>query len=256
MYIIRKTNKFNFILLLILLCLLRVIQVNAQQQSANNNTCLSYLKSLYSKMNDRSSLEENKIFYLNYTASITLDKENHFEKSTTTAEVYANKHKSFLISKEMEIYQDEKYVLSISPMKKQIFITNLIGKSNKNDKLKYISFLQDTLFSMSEVEFCDDTSSVNGKIVKKVKLKVSEAGQKNFNISTIEFYINKQTDLFEKILIIYKPLFRVSKIEVIFNTIDYNYKTIKLDKNILSIVFDKNNRLNDKYSSYTLNDNR
>ena len=202
------------------------------------------------------ALEDGKVFYLNYTVSTTFSEKHGGEEYQTTVKIYANKYKSYFISKEVEVYQDKSYKISILPAKKIIFLAGYPGDEIKETKMKSLSFMQDTLLSLSTVEYCRNVTLKNGEKYKKVKLKINDSGKKLFKASTLEFLIDEKNNQIKQVLLKYVQKHHIAQLKIVFNVVDYDHKSTKLDKKPLAQVFNADGELLVKYKNYKVIDNR
>ena len=68
----------------------------------------------------------------------------------------------------------------------------------------------------------------------------------------MEFYIDENRNQFNKVSVVYIPEHHISRLIVIFNVIDYDYKTVKLKKDLLLQVFNEKGEILSKYKNYKL----
>jgi len=233
------------------------IQSQSFNPPENKNKCKEDLRKLYAKQNNMQAPVEGKVYYLNYSVKSTPNKEKAVEQKTDV-KIYSNVEKTYFESNTMEIYQDKKVSVSVIPSSKTIIVNNIYKETEKTkeNKLKYLTVLQDTLFDLSEVEQCDLEKTTTGETIKKVKVKLTDKGVKLFKMTSVDFFLKKDADFINSYTINYSEKQRFKKVQISFNEFDYDYKTDKLNKPILSLVFDANNKLLNQYKDYKLIDNR
>ncbi|MEL6142995.1 MAG: hypothetical protein AAFU67_15410, partial [Bacteroidota bacterium] len=97
---------------------------------------------------------------------------------TTQVKVYANTEKSYLISDEIEVYQDNITTVSITPSNHSVFVGDSSPRLVKQARLQAMQPYQDTLLAYAEIKAC--TALENG--AEKVELVLKERGQRLFQL--------------------------------------------------------------------------
>lgn len=218
----------------------------------NESDCMVWLRKVYSSMEQNYRPSGSSAFYLSYLVNTQM-KESSYEMS---AELYSNNAKSWFISKEAEIYQDHSATVSILPAKKMIYISDFTGKEEKKARLKQLSFIQDTLFYLSKVTFCNRMVMDDGKEYKKITLKLSGAGEKLFKVEMMDFYVDEKKEQFKEVHVKYSPGNAMREMTVKFNKMEISAHSEKLDGALLSQVMDSNGNPKAGYKDYKITDNR
>ena len=130
------------------------------------------------------------------------------------------------------------------------------GDKIKETKMKHLSFMQDTLLSLSTVEYCRNVTLKNGGKYKKVKLKINDSGKKLFKANTLEFLIDEANNQIKQVLLKYVEKHHIAQMKIVFNVVDYDYQSTKLDKKPLAQVFNADGKVLAKYKNYKMIDNR
>lgn len=218
----------------------------------SGSDCLQWLRKVYRTMEQQYKPSAGKALYLNYEVS-TLMNDGPF---TMTAELYSNEQKSWFISKEAEVYQDNSTTVSILPSGKTIFISDFTGKEEKEAKIKQLSFIQDTLFQLCKVSFCGKGEAGDGKEYKKITLKLSEEGRKLFKAEWMDFYVDERKEQLKEVYVKHIPGHPVKEMNVRFNKMEITAPPEKLNGSLLAQVLDENGRIKPMYKNYKLTDNR
>ena len=230
----------------------------AAARDLDQGECIRQIRTLYTRQDSMvKNLSDETTLYLNYTISTTT---LNFQMQPITTqnrmEIYTNKTRSYSISSESEIYRDEKVIVFISPKRKTIMI-NHAGKAPRTEALmQHTALVQDTLFSLAQEESCGYEKTAAGDRVKRIKLKMSEQGLKLFKIKTMDISLDQHERFVRKITVDYDDNYRFKQVTLTFDTFSFNYKTDKLQRSALSMVFDSDNILHARYNDYKVIDRR
>jgi hypothetical protein len=221
----------------------------------DSSDCLELIKKVYGKLTESVKPTSEKITHMNYTQTIKLNDNIGGENYSSEVDLYTNKEKSYLISKEIEVYQDQQSSVSIIPNRRMIYISDYDGSESKKETIEHLAFLQDTLFSLCNVLECKDIDQ-NNSTLKFIKLGVSGQGQQLFKIMFLTFYVNMENNSLESIKLEYTPNNKISYMNVTINLFDEDCKTDYLNTPVLSIVLQNNGMLLPAYQDYKLLDKR
>jgi hypothetical protein len=218
----------------------------------NGEDCLSWLKKVYSSMEQHYKPSADKAFYLSYEVSTAMEDGTY----SMTAELYSDEKKSWFISKEAEVYQDSRVTVSILPARKLIFINDFKGKDQKEAQIKHLSFIQDTLFQLSRVVFCENAKADDGKQYKKISLKLSPEGKKMFNVESLDFYADEKKEELKEVHVKYTPQQAMKEMKIRFNKMETAPQLGKLKDSLLNEVLDESGKLKPPYVGYKFSDER
>lgn len=218
----------------------------------NGDDCMAWLRKVYSSMEQNYHPSGDKAFYFSYSVNTQM-KDGSYEMS---AELFSNNKKSWFISKEVEVYQDNSTTVSILPSRKMIYISDFTGKEKKEAQLKQLSFIQDTLFSLSKVTFCERVKTEDQKEYKKLTLKLSAEGRKLFKVETMDFYVDEKKEQLKEVYVKYASGHTMKEMTVKFNEMKIVAHAEKLEGNLLSQVIDGNGNPKVAYKDYKITDNR
>lgn len=214
--------------------------------------CKVWLRKVYSSMEQNFRPSENKVLHLGYQVTTQM-KEGSFEMS---AELYSNNTKSWFISKDAEVYQDNSITVSVLPSKKLIYISDFTLKEQKESKLKQLSFVKDTLFYMANVTYCDNVKMNDGKECKKITLELSEMGKKLFKVESMDFFVDEKKEQLKEVFVKYIPANEIQEMNVKFIKMEMTNHSDKLNGTLLSNVMDGNGIKKPNYKNYQVTDNR
>lgn len=217
----------------------------------SGNDCIPWLKKVYRSMEQAYRPTGDKMLYLNYDVTTVLSEGSY----QTAAELYSNRKKSWFISKEVEVYQDQSVTVSILPSRKIIFISDFTGKERKEMALQQFSLLQDTVFQLCNVSFCGKPEEA-GKSDKQITLQLSEPGKKKLNVEEMDFYADEKKEQLNEVHIKYSSGHPIQAMIIKFNKMESSTYLEKLDGTLLTEIMDKNGNIKEKYKNYSITDNR
>ncbi len=223
--------------------------MNTSAQS-QQDPCLDFLISSYKNLSTAFEPTEQTT-YIRYTVTSTMGAAYGSATHTTTAQVYANKDKSYMISSEIEVYQDQQHSVSILPNKKVIYINEFAGSVAKQTITDNMQLVQDTLFKLSRVVACDKLSQPGHK---RIELAPNETGVRLFHIRSYTVWIRE--GVVEKIRIRYSEDYKLSELVMRFEAVEPDHSSGILSKDVLTIVWDEHGNLNDQYRDFKVMDSR
>lgn len=229
--------------------LLLTVVVQAQDK------CLNEVKNVYQSWTKQVNDSRENNVYLKYSMEIITGEGEQLKNNRSTVELISNQESSFFSSADLKVYQDKSHTVSILSDKKIIVINNVVGENYKKEKLGQFEFLQEELFNQLETKECEIVS-INGKEYKKVTLKTTTAGAKEFKMETIQFLLDKERNIVKEIQVSYVEGHRFHSMKMNIIKQDLNYSKNNLTKKVLSNVLTTSGELIGKYASYQLIDNR
>ncbi len=222
-----------------------------------NNDCIVDLKKTFSTLNGQAKNVDQKIRYYKYSVFATPKKEKKVtsEIQKSNFEVFYNNKKSLVKNSNIESIQDKNISISILPKEKTIFLSPGISLNEEYFKKAagFASFLQDSILDMSEVINCEITGEDS---LLRIKLKFNIKGRKVYNLTFMELFLEKNLEMFKRIIFYYSPGEEYSQIEYVFDEYNLNYKTDLLQNPAAQYIFNSNNSLLDKYKGFKIIDNR
>jgi hypothetical protein len=202
------------------------------------------------------ALKNDKVCYMKYAVkAVSVDSLN-VPYSESTIEAWYRKNHIEIKSRDMELYQDEKEVLTILPTKKLILRSDAVIKDSKSQNRILLKF--DTLLNYCTVK---SQNSVKNSSLTLVELDVNDRGIKMSGVKKIFYYLDLKKQSISKVKIIYAHkngslTESIAYAEYDFKVQDYDYKGKKLSDNVSDTFIKRKSKLNQKFSSYKLIDNR
>ncbi len=228
---------------------------NAFALQKENDDCLQQLKTIHQQFVIASMPTDLKTLFLEYSIKTTMGRQFGGAVKVSKVNVYANKEKSYLISKDIKIYQDFAASVSVLSMKKTIYINDFKGRESKSHLFKQLSFLQGEMFDTSHVQACDNVE-MNAHPYKRIQLGFSKNWEKRLGIEQLTFYLDPDNNDIKKIDARFNPNHKIATIQTEFNAFNQDYKTQLLDASALSQVFGSNGKLLPAYKDYKVIDMR
>ncbi|MBI4646900.1 MAG: hypothetical protein HY738_09990 [Bacteroidia bacterium] len=208
------------------------------------------IRDLYKSFEKKIQTQNNKVLYVNYTVEIVMN-ENHSDGPIVSSfELYAGKDRSYFFGKDIAVLQSHNEVMSIIHKDRMIFLNNALPENMKQDNIRHLGFLQDTLFQLTSVESVEKLNLQNGIPAISIKLKTSDSGQKIFKISSMDITVNEKISEIFRVDIHYLPGSKYSRVSTIFRQINYDFQSDILENDVLSFAFDTNGQLKDEYKNY------
>ncbi len=256
------TIKINFFIFRLLRFLQVIVYLSIPfpflyAQTNHTNECLELVRNIYKKLNTHEqTLSIDKVYYLDYQVKTKMRDTIRYRDTVSHIEVYTNNKRAQMLSDEMSVYQDEIHCFTVLPSQKIINWNDSHMNLGKEMRIKSIASFQDKLFEVAEVDECNDIQEATVKANKQVVLVLDKESQRQFPYVSLTFQIDTEQQTIHKILIDYPEPHKIARIELTFNDIVYDYKTDKLDKPVISLIFNEKQELLPKYKDFKLIDRR
>ncbi len=226
-------------------------------QVAEESDCMDLVKQAYEKRNfPPQSDNQDHVYYLGYQIKTIFREKRQIPHHISDVKVFINQKQTHFISNEMSIYQDESSSFTVIPDRKVIYWGGSSMNMAKEIRLKNFSLLQDKLLDLAKVQECNDIRLENSKANKQVILLLEEEAQKSFPYDRVTFLIDTAEQYIHQVFLDYPEPNKISRIEVTFNEMSYNYQTHILDKPLISLFFNEKGELLPEYKDYQLIDQR
>lgn len=235
----------------ILLTLLSILPAPALLcQSRVDSDCKQLIKKVYRDLEDRYTQPDNGVFQWGYTTKIKMQEEDSW--SVTNVSLFATAEKSFLISEQVEVYEDKRTTVSVIPSNKAIYIHDSTPGIQKKERIRQLTSFQDSLLLYSRVGNCQDMAGNR----KKVELILNDTGKKIFNADKAIFILDIKKSTVVQTEMKYLPSHRMSQMIIVFHEDKKNYNANITDSSALGMVFGANGKLKDQYKGYKIYDSR
>lgn len=216
----------------------------------NPDDCKQMIKRVYQQLENQYSTRGEGVFYLEYTSKILLPEEKDWV--ITNVKVYSNQAKSYLVSNEVAVYEDQHTSLSIIPSNKIIYLRDFVQDPMKENRLKELAFFQDSMLIHSEVSFCQTLNNGN----KKIQLNLTKSGKKLFHAESASFTLDLKSNTLKQVEINYLSDYKIREMILVFNEVDDNYHTTLLSAPLMSQIYEPNGNLKEQYRGYRIYDSR
>lgn len=198
--------------------------------------CLDQLKQLYKTMEEDMTRNEGNVFHLKYQMTNVLGADKGGQSMSTKVEILSQGNKSYYISDQASIFQDAQLTYTVMPSEKEIIITPNKGESIKQARLNQITAMQERILTVAKLKSCN-TVSKNGKNLQQIVVVLPLEDQKSTKIQEISFLVDLgSASLFESTITYVQEGDLVSS-KMIYETIDYNSATNRLQKPVAGEVF-------------------
>lgn len=219
--------------------------------------CLKQVDNIFKKMYTTLP-KNNRVVFVNYQLVTVLRAQSKQEKeevNTTDIKIYSGEKQYRFFSKDIIVYQDEKYTFTIIPSKRIVYWANAALDKNIQRRLTTAQNLQDTLFHNYEKVNCK-TIEQDGKTCKLVTLIPNKNWASLTQVAYIDFYLSADGTQVLKEKMVYTTAKKMKSVEYIFNEVNYDYKKIDLKNSAQSNVLQSSSKLLPAYAGYQLIDVR
>lgn len=230
---------------------------NIKIKQLANKPCFKQLKALFDQQVKLTMALGNDTRFVHYSIHATTGAATA-RTYQSEVKVYVSKHGTYLESKDLELYQDEKALVSVLPGRKMIFIQQPPADRRKwqTDRLRQIGILQDSLFEYAQATDCALRISADGNKDQHVRIDLTKDGVKHFKIRSIDFVMDEKAGKMKGFTIAYEPRHRLKTLECVFKNIDYSYSGRKMSKPALESVLTREQTLLPRFKDFKLIDNR
>lgn len=204
--------------------------------SISAQDCLQELKQLYKKMESDMIQNEGNIFHLKYKMTNVLGAENGGLIMNTTVEILSQGNKSYYISDQASVYQDAQTTYTVMPSEKEIIIAPNQGESIRQARLNQITNMQERILEVASLERCKEVER-NGKSLKEITVRLPRAEQNSTQIQSVSFLIDIESSTLLESKISYVPGGQLASTQMIYESINYNFLTDRLQKPVASELF-------------------
>jgi hypothetical protein len=225
-------------------------------KSQDDEKCFKQLKLLFDRQLKLNADFGNETRFLHYsimavtsgTASKTYESE---------VKLYMNKHRLSLESQDLQLFLDEKALVSVLPGRKMIVIRQPPKNRQKfqAERLKQVAIFQDSLFDHIKGIQCS-LAADGSKKEQHVKLALTPDGLKRFGISSIAFVTDQKASKIKSFTIDYGANHRLKTMQCTFKQLEYHHSGARLKKSALATVLNPDETLLDHFKEYKLIDNR
>jgi hypothetical protein len=222
----------------------------------NNSSCEQFLRNFYRSI---PQLSDDHAWYMNYTV-VMAERDGGTTRSITT-EVTMSTERMKMISNEMEMYQDEKYSVTVVPAEKKIYLADKQENGSTQKMLEMMAMLRDTLlFSRCDIESCKDVRSSDGLMLKEIvlvfKSKIKNMISKRYPVERILLQFDQKTKKPYSFTTLFTAAYPLKSLTAIFHKIDYQISKDQLSFRAGEKYLTSGQKLRPAYNSYSIIDVR
>lgn len=215
-------------------------------------------KALHSFYRGMPPLSEQSGWLMRYTITM-VQRENNETKNVET-ELLMNANKMAMQSSEMEVYQDEKHLVTVIPSEKKIYLADRPSDKESKNTAQTLSMFRDTLlFSRCAIRECQDIRENNKslkRIVLVLKPEFKVTMQKRYPVESIELLIDTRTNTPYRYTTYFTDKYTLTSLTLAFHKVDFQTTTDKLSFRAGEKYLTSNQKLRPAYNSYTVIDVR
>lgn len=216
--------------------------------------CLQEVEAIFKNM--YSNLPVNgKVTYVNYEIITRLRAQGKTaveEVKKTDVKMYTGEQNYRFISSDVSVFQDKQYTFTVIHSKKNIYWAESGIAANKDERMKQVKDLQDSLFRSYQKVMC--TSDANG--IKHIALIPNKKWTDVMQISSVDYYIHSTKKEMIKQVINYTTSKKIKSVEYFFKEVVYDYKKMDLSGSVKSLFLASDVKLKAPYTGYKLIDVR
>lgn len=198
--------------------------------------------------------------YMHYTIITHYQPEEGVPKESTRSdiEMLVSNRQMHYTSDDICVYTDGEDNFTVIPNRKVIYRANSLYGKDKQKSMSAYTMVQDSLFAVSEVISCKTIDNTKEGYNKVITMKPNKEGQKKYLYKDYTFYIDTDRQTIKKVEINLLPLPELiaDRIVIVYNKVQKNYPGEALNKPVKNLFFTSKGVLNQRYSSYQLEDIR
>lgn len=217
--------------------------------------CAEAVRAIYRRMAGEIRTQ-GSITRLRYTVRTTSKWQGKTQTTVSNVELIASDTRLHLISEQMELAQDATTAVAVLPGRRSIHISGSNLERFREVRGSSVAALRDSVFSTSDVTECTSRTDNVAGADQKVTFRLKPGPRSRFKMEAVTIYINTTKQTIQKIVFAPTADNNVTSIEIVFNSIEYNYTTDRFARPLLSQFIDEKGKALPKYSGYTVSDAR
>lgn len=230
-----------------------LVWVPAHGQSGNAE-CLEQVRKLYRRLGEPPA--EGKIYSVSYTVESRTRRSGKVMNTSSKVRLLMSRDRIHMITDEMEVYQDNRQVITVLPTSKALYIHDGDVEGNRELRTKMLGAFQDSLFTSCTVTGCSIRKGDDGREKRRVVLKMGEKVKKHYSISTLTIDIDTKEQSIDQVEYAFVPGSEQEWMKVSVDNFDRDYRTDAFKESLHSMFFDSRGSVLPRYRSYAFIDNR
>jgi hypothetical protein len=217
--------------------------------------CLEVLRTIAKQASEtQKNLNSNQITYLNYTIKNVYKEGRSDQKELIVEnEILTGKGQYQMLTKQIQVYQNNKINVSVLPAKRVIYLTDADPRM-LDQQMNQLSTFSDSITGYVANENCIEIDHQHAN--QKIELTLNEKGLNKFGISSVVYLINSNSASIYSVTMNYKTHPDLKRLVMTYNKTEFDYKGDKFVTNVQSKFFDRNMQLKAVYKNYKLIDVR
>ncbi|MEO6049383.1 MAG: hypothetical protein ABIQ57_17990 [Candidatus Kapaibacterium sp.] len=210
-----------------------------------SSPCLDEVRSIYQRLTAASRGAD--AMYLEYTVTSAM-RDSSLRPTTSHIVAVSNRTRLRVVSREMEVYSDERNVFTVVPARKEVYLADRIPGGD-SERIAGVPLLRDGLLSRCSVISCGD---VAGTADKSIVLHTTDTGP---FAKTIAIVYNRDAAMIRSIGIRYDAG-EIASIDMRFTRVNYHYADTVPVGPVSTLVLNADGTFLPKYDGYRLIDVR
>lgn len=215
----------------------------------NSSECKSILRDAYALMAQQFQPQPDQVLYLKTATRMKLRQGG--ATSEAVAETYSNDEQSYLLSSEMEVYEDQQVSVTVVPANKSIYIRVAKPAPLKENQLRQLTAQYDSLLLYTATCECEHRQGEYW-----ISLRLNARGQQLFKADWVEIWLDADRRILRRSKVHYLSPYPAEEMEIVFLAIEQGYPTTLLQDRPLNRIFRSGNQLRDAYRGYEIYDLR
>lgn len=220
------------------------------------NECAAMFKRATDKAAHQRSMLNKQGFQMSCMLKITYENNTAF---TDRMEIQLNGNRYAYTSRSLNLYQDDKNMVTVQHDPKMVFITRSKPAAFQETQFTQVLAVVDSLQRHIELIGCSKEFGAvkSDQGYHKVLFKPS-SDLKNAGIKSLAYWINSDSEAVEKIMLEYTEgnAYGIRKYEMIVEKLDYAFSGVPFQGEALKKVMSNSNVLKPEFAGYELIDKR
>jgi hypothetical protein len=193
---------------------------------------------------------------LRYTLRTTSKWQGKTQTTVSNVEMLASDTRLHMMSEQMEVGQDATTAVIVLPGRRMIHVSGSNLEKFREVRGSSVAALRDSVLATSDVVECTSrTDNVSGSD-QKVTFRLKPVPRSRFKMESVTIYLNTVKQTIQKIVFTPTADNKVTAIDIVFNSIEYDYSTDRFSRPLLAQFVGAEGRPLPKYKGYTVSDAR
>lgn len=218
------------------------------------NDCKEIVRQSYARL--AAEIAGEKSIALEYTVRTTMRDSARYKPTTSQIRMVAGSGTVRVVSREMEVYQDARVVVTVVRSRRSVYIANSSASELRQRRYSGFGAMRDSLLTVATVESCGDIPGSGGVRDKMVVFSLNGSAARRFKISKATIVLDRTNNVPRRFRLDYPLGSNVASVELTYTKVDLHYSEAGLSSPVLGLVLTSQGKLLPKYAGYTLVDGR